>query len=49
MQDTLSCSRRIGEDFERRFGKEAIGAWAKIRMTYDAGDRLGAAATHGSP
>jgi len=42
MNDTVSFSRRIGEDFERRFGREAIEAYARIRMTFDAEERLGA-------
>lgn len=42
MQDTVSFSRRIGEDFERRFGRQTIEEYAKIRMTFDAEERLGA-------
>lgn len=41
MQDIVSFSRRIGEDFERRFGRDIIDTYAKIRMTFDAEDRLG--------
>jgi quercetin dioxygenase-like cupin family protein len=49
MQDTVSYSRRIGADFERRFGPEAIEAYARIRMTFDAENRLDAAALPGHP
>lgn len=42
MSDTVSFSRRVGEDFERRFGRETIEAYSKIRMTFDAEERLGA-------
>lgn len=42
MNDTVSFSRRIGEDFERRFGRETIEGYAKIKMTFDAEERLGA-------
>lgn len=42
MHDTVSFSRRIGEDFERRFGQETIAAYARIRMTFDAEERVGA-------
>jgi uncharacterized cupin superfamily protein len=41
MNDTVSFSRRIGQDFERRFGAETIEAYAKIKMTFDAEERLG--------
>lgn len=40
MNDTVSFSRRIGEEVERRFGKETIAAYEKIKMTFDAEDRL---------
>lgn len=40
MHDTVSFSRRIGAEIERRFGKETIAAYEKIRMTFDAEDRL---------
>lgn len=49
MQDTVSYSRRIGADFERRFGKATIEAYAQIRMTFDAEDRLDVAAPQGRP
>jgi mannose-6-phosphate isomerase-like protein (cupin superfamily) len=42
MNDTVSFSRRIGEDFKRRFGQETIDAYAQIRMTFDAEERAGA-------
>jgi len=42
MQDTVSFSRAIGEEFKVRFGAEIIGRYADIRMTFDAEDRLGA-------
>ena len=41
MNDTVSFSRSIGKDFERRFGPEVIEAYDKIRMTFDAEERLG--------
>lgn len=40
MHDTVSFSRKIGAEVERRFGKETIAAYEKIRMTFDAEDRL---------
>ena len=43
MHDTVWYSQRIGQDFERRFGPEVIDHYAKIRMTFDAEERLGAA------
>lgn len=49
MQDTVSYSRRIGKEFERRFGTAAIEAYAQIRMTFDAEDRLGVPAGHDVP
>jgi uncharacterized RmlC-like cupin family protein len=42
MNDTVSYSRRIGEDFQRRFGREVIDAYAQVRMTFDAEERAGA-------
>lgn len=42
MSDTVSFSREIGQDFEKRFGKETIEAYSKIRMTFDAEERVGA-------
>lgn len=48
MQDTVSYSRRIGEAFERRFGTAAIEAYAQVRMTFDAEDRLRASAPRGA-
>ena len=42
MHDTVSFSQRIGEVVERRFGKDTIAAYEKIRMTFDAEQRLGA-------
>lgn len=42
MQDTVWYSQRIGQDFERRFGREVIEHYAKIRMTFDAEERLSA-------
>lgn len=44
MRDVVAFSRRIGADFERRFGKETLEAYEKIGMVFDAEDRLGAAA-----
>ena len=41
MNDTVSFSRSIGQDFERRFGRATIEAYAQIRMTFDAEERLG--------
>lgn len=40
MNDTVSFSHRIGEEVERRFGKETIEAYERIRMTFDAEERL---------
>lgn len=42
MQDTVSFSKRIGDDFSRRFGADIIDKYAAIRMTFDAEERLGA-------
>lgn len=42
MQDTVSFSRTIGEEFKSRFGEEIIAKYADIRMTFDAEERLGA-------
>lgn len=42
MQDTVSFSRDIGEEFKARFGDDIIGKYAAIRMTFDAEERLGA-------
>lgn len=42
MSDTVSFSRDIGREFEDRFGAGIIGAYAQIRMTFDAEDRLAA-------
>lgn len=41
MSDTVSFSREIGQDFEKRFGKEIIEAYSKVRMTFDAEERAG--------
>lgn len=41
MQDTVSFSRTIGEEFKSRFGEEIIAKYADIRMTFDAEERLG--------
>lgn len=40
MQDTLSYSRRLGDEMERRFGKEIIAAFEKTHMVFDAEERL---------
>jgi uncharacterized RmlC-like cupin family protein len=40
MRDTVAYSRRIGIEFERRFGAEVIQAYQQIGMTFDAEDRL---------
>lgn len=42
MQDTVSFSRSIGEEFKTRFGEDIIAKYADIRMTFDAEERLGA-------
>lgn len=42
MNDTVSFSRKIGAEIENRFGKETIEAYERIRMTFDAEERLGA-------
>jgi len=41
MSDTVSFSRDIGQDFAKRFGKETIEAYSRIRMTFDAEERVG--------
>lgn len=41
MSDTVSFSRDIGQDFAKRFGPETIEAYSKIRMTFDAEERVG--------
>jgi uncharacterized RmlC-like cupin family protein len=41
MQDTVSFSRQIGEEFKARFGDDIIAKYADIRMTFDAEERLG--------
>ena len=41
MRDFVSFSRRVGSDFERRFGVETIEAYRQIGMTFDAEDRFG--------
>lgn len=40
MRDNVSYSRRIGADFERRFGADVIESYKQIGMTFDAEDRL---------
>ena len=40
MKDTVSFSKRIGEDFVKRFGPDIISKYEEIRMTFDAEDRL---------
>lgn len=40
MQDTVSFSKVIGEEFKARFGDEIIAKYADIRMTFDAEERL---------
>ncbi|CAM5793316.1 cupin domain-containing protein [Ottowia pentelensis] len=41
MNDTVFFSRRVGEGLARRFGENAIAEYAKIKMTFDAEQRLG--------
>lgn len=41
MKDGVSYSRRVGAEFERRFGAATIDAYRKIGMTFDAEERLG--------
>ncbi|MCU4119084.1 cupin domain-containing protein [Variovorax sp. N23] len=41
MRDNVSYSQRVGADFERRFGAQAIEAYKQIGMTFDAEERLG--------
>jgi mannose-6-phosphate isomerase-like protein (cupin superfamily) len=41
MQDTVSFSRRIGDEFRALFGEDIIAKYADIRMTFDAEQRLG--------
>lgn len=41
MRDTVAYSKRIGFDFERRFGTETLEAYRQIGMVFDAEDRLG--------
>jgi uncharacterized RmlC-like cupin family protein len=43
MRDTVAYSRRIGADFERRFGAETLEAYRQIGMVFDAEERLGLA------
>ena len=40
MRDAVTYSRRVGADFERRFGADVIEAYKQIGMTFDAEDRL---------
>ncbi|MDR6857537.1 cupin domain-containing protein [Variovorax guangxiensis] len=42
MQDTVSFSRTIGDEFKTRFGEDIIAKYADVRMTFDAEERLGA-------
>jgi mannose-6-phosphate isomerase-like protein (cupin superfamily) len=44
MRDVVAFSRRIGADFQRRFGPETLEAYRQIGMVFDAEDRLGVAA-----
>jgi uncharacterized RmlC-like cupin family protein len=44
MRDTVAYSKRIGADFERRFGTATLEAYRQIGMVFDAEDRLGLAA-----
>lgn len=41
MRDFVSYSRKLGVEFERRFGADVIEAYQKIGMTFDAEDRFG--------
>ncbi|MDO9436702.1 cupin domain-containing protein [Hydrogenophaga sp.] len=41
MRDFVSFSRKVGADFERRFGVETIEAYKQIGMTFDAEERFG--------
>lgn len=49
MQDTVSFSQSIGEEFQARFGDEIIAKYSEIRMTFDAEERLGAVAPEPQP
>lgn len=41
MRDFVSFSRRVGADFEKRFGQEVIEHYKQIGMTFDAEERFG--------
>jgi uncharacterized RmlC-like cupin family protein len=41
MRDEVAYSRRVGADFERRFGADVIEGYKQIGMTFDAEERLG--------
>ena len=40
MQDTVSFSSSIGQEFRERFGEDIIAKYAEVRMTFDAEERL---------
>lgn len=40
MNDTVSFAKSIGEEVERRFGKETIDAYAKIKMNFNADEEF---------
>lgn len=40
MRDTVAYSRRVGADFQRRFGAEVLAAYEQIGMVFDAEERL---------
>lgn len=42
MRDAVSYSQRLGAEFARRFGAEAIEAYRALGMSFDAEERLGA-------
>lgn len=41
MSDAVAYSKKLGADFARRFGDQAIEAYRQIGMTFDAEERLG--------
>ncbi|OWT63953.1 cupin domain-containing protein [Candidimonas nitroreducens] len=42
MNDTVSFASHIGDEVKRRFGQETIEAYSRIKMTFDAEERLSA-------
>ena|GEM_PF-1431149 len=42
MNDTVSFASHVGDEVKRRFGQETIEAYSRIKMTFDAEERLSA-------